>query len=234
MEIAREAERKPRDAPRPTQSTARGSESRRPERGANPAPGNSNREQSRPQRGGPPGSSFSRPGQPTRRDAGGAKPAYAPRQESKADQDRKKRLRDEGKCFLCESSQHLARDCPQSTTKKPPAGLHAMRLGMMSPVEVRLAALEEGTRAGLFSLIPEKPQSKLEERSVLWEVAIATIRQALPLPWDELTGDAESAFDTNRFWLTEYGGLDSYLLLDRYDKQEYPLSRDQLVDPGFD
>ncbi|KZP19329.1 hypothetical protein FIBSPDRAFT_955631, partial [Athelia psychrophila] len=217
MEIARDAERKPKEVPRATQSAPRNHDSRRLERPSGSAPGGSGRSQTRPSRGGGPNSGHSRPLHvPRGTDNSNQRQAYLPKQDSKNDQDRKKRLRDEGKCFLCESAQHLARDCPQSTQKKPPAGLHAMGLGMMSPAEIRLAALDEA------------------ERDALWEIVLTTIAQSLPFPWDELEESAGGVFATTRFNIVEYGGFDLYLIQDRHDGQEHTLYKSQLTDPNFD
>lgn len=234
MEIARDAERKPKEPPRPQSGPPR-NDNRRTDRGPS---GNPNRDQPRPQRSGAPGTGSSRPAQTsTRGNNQGPKPAYAPRQESRADQDRKKHLRDEGKCFLCESSQHLARDCPQVTQKRPPAGLHSMALGMMSPVEVRLAALDKGSNLGLFGMAfgaSTSSTSWLEERDELWEVVLTTVRQALPLPFDRLDETIDEAFAPDRFSIVEYGGRDSYLLSNKHNRQDHTLYKSQLINPEFD
>ena len=56
-------------------------------------------------------------------------------------------LHEEGKCFHCESPDHMAKDCPQQHNKKPPMRLHSV---MMSATEIKLAALSEGKEMSLF------------------------------------------------------------------------------------
>ncbi|KZP13652.1 hypothetical protein FIBSPDRAFT_897206 [Athelia psychrophila] len=103
-----------------------------------------------------------------------------------------------------------------------------MSFGMMTPTEVRLAALDEGSRSGLFAI------SITNEREDLWDVTLATICQATPFPRDQLGVTTDDAFTSDPFRSIEYGGPDSYLLIDRHNGQDHPLYRAQLIDPEFD
>jgi hypothetical protein len=67
--------------------------------------------------------------------------------ESENEHQRIQRLREEGKCFLCESSEHLARSCPRRRNKGLSAQLNSIG---MSATEIKLAALAEGRDMGLF------------------------------------------------------------------------------------
>jgi hypothetical protein len=66
---------------------------------------------------------------------------------SENEHQRIQRLREERKCFLCESSEHLARSCPTRRSKGLSAQLNSIG---MSATEIKLAALAEGLDMGLF------------------------------------------------------------------------------------
>jgi hypothetical protein len=68
-------------------------------------------------------------------------------EESENEHQRIQRLREEGKCFLCESSEHLARSCPARRSEVLSAQLNSIG---MSATEIKLAALAEGSDMGLF------------------------------------------------------------------------------------
>lgn len=239
MEIARDAERKPREQIKSASSTPKASKSKPRTYDRVASSGLSRTGDSRPRRGGAPTLGTQRNSQPPR----GNRPAYAPRQETQADRDRKKRLREEGKCFLCESPSHLAKDCDRAHHKKPPMQLNAM--GMMSAAEVRLAVLDEGSSMGLYRVsiagVNAEPgvnneatgSERIDARAETWKVALAKIDRALPLPYDLLEDSALSPYSPERFSMIEYTDFDTYLLIDRHDSQEHVFTCGQLRDPSF-
>src|SRR5882762_8447636 len=114
-------------------------------------------------------------GQRQNKNDGMKRPRQDPK-ESEKERQRIKRLRDEGKCFHCESPNHMAKDCPQRHNKKPPMRLNSVG---MSATEIKLAALSEGKEMGLFvlgnepHLIEYEPGEMSDEfwlalRDVLW------------------------------------------------------------------
>lgn len=153
------------------------------------------------------------------------KPPFTRKKGSDDDRARQKRLRDKGKCFLCESADHIARNCPKMMNKKLPLSLNSM--GLMSAAEIRLAALEEGTDLGLFGVaIPDWPlksrdsakvEHRLKHRDVLWRLSLAKLHEALPLPFDHLDNPIKDPFTLDRFSFREYGGYDTFLLIDKHD-----------------
>jgi hypothetical protein len=56
----------------------------------------------------------------------------------------------------------------------------------------------------------------------------------VPLAFDLLEGYRTDPFSPNRFTIIEYGGLDTYLLVDDHTLVTYILMREQLIDPEFD
>lgn len=80
------------------------------------------------------------------------------RNDGQQDAERRKRLREEGKCFQCAGTDHIQRNCPQRQQHRPrrsqrqEATLHLNALGLASPDEVRLAATQEGTQLRLFAV----------------------------------------------------------------------------------
>ena len=153
-----------------------------------------------------------------------------------------KRLWEEGRCFHCESPDHMAKDCPQRHNKKPPMRLNSVA---MSATEIKLAALSEGREMGLFTLGNETHlieyqsaerslEFQLALRDVLWAHVLAQLYDNVPLAFDLLEGYRTDPFSPNRFSLIEYGGFDTYLLTDDHTLVTYILTREQLIDPGFD
>ena len=161
---------------------------------------------------------------------------------SKEDRERLKRLREEGRCFNCESPDHLAKDCPTRHNMKPPMTLNSMEL--MSPNEVRLAALSEGAQLGLFhaDIEPMNGQYSNEgpsdarraRRDALWKLALAKLYNAIPLPFDELVNPESDPYALDRFSFAEYGGIDTYLLSDGHNGDGHVLYYSDLADPYFD
>ena len=153
-----------------------------------------------------------------------------------------KRLREEGKCFHCESPDHMAKDCPQRHNKKPPMQVNSVA---MSATEIKLAALSEGKEMGLFVLgdeshlmeyVTAEPSDEYRSslRDVLWARASSQLYDNVPVAFDLLEGYRTDPFSPDRFTIIEYGGFDSYLLSDDHTLVTYVLTREQLIDPEFD
>jgi hypothetical protein len=171
-----------------------------------------------------------------------SKPPFKRGKGAKDDLDRMKRLRDEKRCFECESPDHMAKDCPRRHNKKPPLTLNSMEL--MSPTEIRLAALNEGTNLGLFGVTvadwplnwsdPECVGNRIRRREVLWTLALAKLHDAVPLPFDELENPIVDPYANDRFSFMEWGRINTYLLQDEHNGDEHILYYSDLVDPEFD
>ncbi|KAJ3554430.1 hypothetical protein NP233_g12425 [Leucocoprinus birnbaumii] len=183
---------------------------------------------------------------------------------SQKESERKRRLRAEGKCFECESKDHISKDCPKRNSKKPP--MMALRsMGIGSAVETRLAAMDEGNKLGLFAasfkaahatkddpvdVVGEsmgvsdaaEPVSDEELREVLRGRLLRTLTAAVPLALDYLGDDAMSSpYEEDRFELHDQGcvveggcGLGHLLLYDQHTDDEHELKYDDLLDPEFD
>ena len=123
---------------------------------------------------------------------------------------------------------------------KPPMTLNSVEL--MSPNEVRLAALNEGTQLGLFEMNPGNTRYantgsmdvRLARREVLWRLALAKLHNAIPLPFDELDDPDSDPFAVDRFSLSEYGGTDTHLLADEHNGDSHVLYYSNLADRDFD
>lgn len=173
---------------------------------------------------------------------------------AKKDPERAKRLRAEGRCFECESKDHIFKDCPKRTAKKPPIALRSMGIGGI--VETRLAAMEEGTQLGLFAAgflelagIPElkAEQSRIKKkndllRTSLRELLLENLTLAAPFELDYLGDGAEiSALDQSRFKLWDQGcvskggcGLGHLVIWDQHSNDEHELSYNDLLRDKFD
>jgi len=84
-----------------------------------------------------------------------------------ADKERKQHLRKEGKCFNCEGTDHIERNCPKRWQTKDKRGNQRLLLNSvgMSAAEARLAAIEEGTELGLFALCTAASPDEEEDSS---------------------------------------------------------------------
>jgi hypothetical protein len=85
-------------------------------------------------------------------------------EEPENEHQRIKRLCKEGKCFLCKSSEHLARNCSRRRNNGLSTQLNSIR---MSATEIKLAALTEGRNMGLFVI--ENEAHLMEGLQVLGE-----------------------------------------------------------------
>jgi hypothetical protein len=159
---------------------------------------------------------------------------------SREDWDHINQLWKEWKCFHCESLEHMAKDCLDRHNMKPPMTLNSIE--SMSPNEVQLAALNEGTHLGLFEMnlgnsIYVNTGSMdvcLARCEVLWRLALAKLHNAIPLPFDELDDPDSDPFTRDRFSFSEYGGTDAYLLTDKHNGDSHVLYYLDLADPDFD
>jgi len=173
-----------------------------------------------------------------RQDKGKGKESSPPEkrtsQFSKAERGRRNRLRSEGKCFTCEGTGHLEKDCPKRTSLKPPtassSNIRLHNAEFESVAEVRLAALEEGSRMGLYSTMicdqdpelgneiiyycagmkgPRNPEREERIRR-LQKSILSSLYSAVPLTFDYVLPDAESCpFQKDRFGLSVMGNGDS-------------------------
>jgi hypothetical protein len=143
----------------------------------------------------------------------------------------------------------MAKDCPRrhSLLHCPGSRVTSLRSNAidisMSAAEVRLAALEEGNRMGLFSLspigcfgLPSAPCMLISKEycSQIEYAALRTLHAAVPLPLDELQQPVHDPFMDGRFELAEWGGPNMYLLTDRHNCDSHVVYFDQLCDPDFD
>jgi hypothetical protein len=163
---------------------------------------------------------------------------------SHSDKERTKRLREEGRCFRCESKDHMLKDCPERHNTKPPMKLGAV--GMQSATETRLAALEEGSSSGLFvigypksfclleTVNSETVELRTAKRDLLVNRALYLLRSAVPLPFDQCVRPVDSPYSPSRFRMIEYGGEDTLLLLDDHNNDNHVLYCSWLANPDFD
>lgn len=170
------------------------------------------------------------------------------RPSSKKEVERRNRLRSKGKCFQCESKDHLAKDCPERNSKRPPLGLRSM--GLASPVEVQLAAMQEGHELGLFGVGVVSTDDFPADQEVTLDDLQGEIRQRLlkilyssvSLALDYKQPDAEySPFMVDHFEIndsdcvpTRLCGLGCLMLLDQHSSTEYEVSYEDLLLPDFD
>ena len=71
-------------------------------------------------------------------------------------------------------------------------------------------------------------------RDVFWARALSQLYDNVPLAFDLLEGYRTDPFSPNQFSLTEYGGINTYLLMDDHTLVTYVLTCEQLIDPAFD
>ena len=127
--------------------------------------------------------------------------AFGDNKQCNADKERCKWLCEEGKCFTCKGTDHIKHNCPQRQKRKQqrPQGhnnilcLSALRLA--SPTEVCLAAMQEGTDLGRFSIgfiKSETPELCLAKRQVLITRALSQLRAAVPLTLNKQVDPANS------------------------------------------
>ena len=155
------------------------------------------------------------------------------------DRDQKRRLRAEGKCFICEETNHIERNCPKRWQTKDKRRIPHMQLNAigMSPAEVRLAALEEGTELGLFTLgltHSETPDLQQAKQDLVKARALSILYDAVPLTLDQEINPGNSLFQPGRFTLEDYGGPETYLLSDNFTLDTHIIYYEDLVDPNFD
>lgn len=72
-----------------------------------------------------------------------------PWNKSPEDVARTKRLREEGRCFECESLEHQSKDCPKRNSKRPPVQVNSIG---PSKIESQLELFEEGRKLQLFGI----------------------------------------------------------------------------------
>lgn len=104
------------------------------------------------------------------------------------------KLRAEGHCFKCESTESMSKDCPKRINKRPP--IHLANAELVSPAKARLAAMEEGSALELFNIQhgTENCSSDRElHHAALWYWAVQTLQAAVPLTFDYVGDDADES-----------------------------------------
>lgn len=222
--------------------TAKKSNERAPGRPHNPSKKFERKEHPKPEASH--GESNSRPDFKKKDSKPGRRPAPAYAKKDTRDPARTKRLRDEGRCFLCESKDHLANNCPDRLSKKPPVQLNS--IGSMSRNETRLAALDEGLMAGLYSVYPLDDSknkfvssSQSSERTEfhkrhLESNALELLYKSVPLSLDFVRRPKFDPFSSDRFYFTDGGQGDCVYLSDNHHIGCYELKYTQLANETFD
>ncbi|TFY69891.1 hypothetical protein EVG20_g2958 [Dentipellis fragilis] len=156
-----------------------------------------------------------------------------------ADKAKRQRLRDEGRCFQCESKDHMLKDCPEKKVAKAP------KLARVSAVAVDFAAVEErralkaAASLGLCALAVSPPLPLSDEEiqvreEVLTAHAVCTLLAAVPLTLDKRFGAAyDRVYDRDRFDLYK-NGPGEFILTDWHSCESHSLTLEQLGDPSFD
>jgi hypothetical protein len=115
----------------------------------------------------------------------------------------------------------------------------------MSATEIKLVALAEGKEMGLFILGDEthlmkhiaqdvSHNTQLALGDVLWARALNELYDNVPLAFDLIKGFRSDPFASDHFSLTEYGGIDTYLLSDDHTLWTCILTCEMLLDHAFD
>lgn len=153
----------------------------------------------------------------------------------RVDQEKKNRLRSEGRCFQCESKEHMLKDCPKKQQVRAPAA-RAVQVDF-GEIE-RLRAVKVANSLGLMAALPVRHTalSEVEVTSAQNEVlvlrALCILNDAVPLPFDNLEG-SRSPLDLERFdmYLTTD---EEFVLTDHHSGETHLVQRADLMNPSFD
>jgi hypothetical protein len=113
---------------------------------------------------------------------GNSRPPRRSEQMSRKSVDAIKCLHDNNKCFECEDTRHMAKDCPKhhhlpfKPSRGGPSSLQAHAVGI-STTDIHAAAIEEGITCGLYGMavcIPEISELDAMKRLVVAERTLAS------------------------------------------------------------
>lgn len=138
----------------------------------------------------------------------GKQPAVFSNAKTKAqDAEHIKCLGDEGKCFTCESKEHLSRDCPKQQNLKPPKPpAHVGAVSIESGGGAKLNVVKEGTGLGIFFvsigsydvelplIVSETPEMHKVKNEILHAQTLNLLNLAVPFAFDQLVRPAVNLY----------------------------------------
>ncbi|KAG1840510.1 hypothetical protein F4604DRAFT_1690746 [Suillus subluteus] len=99
------------------------------------------------------------------------------------------------------------------------------------------AAIKEGVANGLYGMavsLSESTDPSTDNHLPTVEKALALLRRGVPLLTDEIHNPLYNPYAIDRFTLENWGGSETYLLLDKHNYDSYIVYYAQISDPDFD
>ncbi|KAF8573630.1 hypothetical protein K439DRAFT_1624932 [Ramaria rubella] len=144
-------------------------------------------------------------------------------------------LRAQNRCFECEQEGHLSKDCPKRQQVHAPTASRAVIFN--TDYESRYAITRAAVKLGLFAV--QKPSdlgsgSPINDTNgQLFSRILSELKNTVPFVWDYYHVPSQNPYSSRRFDMSEFGGPDTFLLIDFHNGDKHVLTRNQLTNPAF-